>query len=177
MGWIKQGVEGFITALVFAVIAFLWLRRTALWKFYQKILNEAQQQFKKDSLDRDAWKKLWVLEWDLVGSIFVFEMDYLRNLIESNHLILWDTLNGASTELIEDKKDIICYKRYEKTIKDPEKYCELIVWNLLRSKFRYCGLFLFFNALLWSFKNKPKRVLCVDERTTITPARNFIPKK
>ena len=168
---LKQGVEGFIVAF----IAFMWFRRTALWRFYHKILKESKLQSVTEPLNRKAWEKIWVIEWDLIGSLLEFEVAFLSFLIKSSQNSLWESDHSLSEGLVEDTKDIISTEKKEKTITDREEYSEYVLRDLFIRRFSFIGIPLFFESLLWTIKHKyPKGH---SEETYTKPARNFIPKK
>jgi len=163
------GIKGFIVAF----IAFLWFRRTALWRFYYKILRDSKQLSATAPLNRKAWEQIWVIEWDLIGSLLKFEMNFLYFLIKNNQYSLWDPDQSISEELVVDKDDIVI-KKVEKAILNREDYSEHVLGKIFIRRFSFIGIPLFFESLLWSITQKPSK--SYSEEISSKPARNFIPK-
>ncbi|MBI5677440.1 MAG: hypothetical protein HZC52_02870 [Planctomycetes bacterium] len=116
-----QVFTGISTAAVaIAIITFLWKRRGRLWIFYYSIISKSIEQFKTDSLDFVKWEEIAfqncdLLVKDLSGSLFRFEIEYLRKIIIDNKYLLWISDSSTTVEKVID--DHLNLKWVEKSIK------------------------------------------------------------
>ncbi|MBI5796167.1 MAG: hypothetical protein HZA47_07645 [Planctomycetes bacterium] len=160
-----QVFTGISTAAVaIAIITFLWKRRGRLWIFYYSIISKSIEQFKTDSLDFVKWEEIAfqncdLLVKDLSGSLFRFEIEYLRKIIIGNKYLLCigDSSTTATVEKVKD--DPLKLKRVENSRKiiDHEKYCIHSLKKTYFGDFRFCGIGLFLKSIwyqLWKDKDK-----------------------
>lgn len=143
---------------VIALVTFLWYRRGRLWSFYYSVIYQSLQQIKTKSIDRIAWEKMAFENLDLLvkslfGSIFEFEMEYLRNKIIDNQHLLWIAgLSTSNEQIIENEK----VKWVEKniTITNKEEYCIHSLKKIFFTDFRFCGFCLFIKSIIYRVRKK-----------------------
>lgn len=146
------------TTTVIAVVTFLWYRRGRLWSFYYSIISQSLQQIKTNSLDRNAWEKIAFENLDslvksLFGSLFEFEMEYLRNKIIDNRHLLWIADSSTSNEEIIENGEV---KWVEKNIiiTDKEEFCIHSLKKTFFTDFRFCGFCLFIKSIIYRVRKK-----------------------
>lgn len=150
-----QVFTGISTASVaIAIITFLWKRRGRLWGFYYSIISKSIEQFKTDSLDFVKWEEIAfkncdLLVKDLSGSLFRFEIEYLRKKIIDNKDLLWNSDSSTTVEKVMD--DQLNLKWVEKSIKitDKEKFCIHSLEKAFLGDFRFCGIGLFLKSIYY----------------------------
>jgi len=142
---------------IIALVTFLWYRSGKLWNFYYSIISQSLQQIKTDSLDRNAWGKIAFENLDLLvkslfGSLFEFEMEYLRNKIINQHLLWIAGLSTRNEEIIENEK----VKWVEKniTITNKEEYCIHSLKKTFFTDFSFCGFCLFIKSIIYRVRKK-----------------------
>lgn len=144
---------------VIAVVTFLWYRRGRLWNFYYSIISQSLQQIKNDSLNRNAWEKIAFENLDLLvkslfGSLFEFEMEYLRNKITDNQYLLWVSDSSITGEKVTDNQMNIKWVQKEITITDKEEFCVHSLKKTFFTDFRFCGFFLFIKSIIYLVRKK-----------------------
>ena len=130
----------FVSSAAFlAVATFLWYRKGRLWNFYDSLNFEYEKQITENSIDRKAWEKIALdqcaeLSKELFNSLFRFEIEYLRNKIQTNQYSLWiaDSSDDGDSQI---------------TYTDKAKYCRHFLKKNFYTDFRFCGLFLFINSV------------------------------
>ncbi|MDR4507652.1 MAG: hypothetical protein MRJ65_05345 [Candidatus Brocadiaceae bacterium] len=138
---------------VIAVVTFLWYRRGRLWSFYYSIISQSLQQIEKDSLDRIAWEKIAFENLDslvknLFGSLFQFEIEYLRNKIIDNQYLLWICDSSIEGEKVIENNTVKWVEK-EITITNKEAFCSHSLKKTFFTDFRFCDLVLFINSIIY----------------------------
>ena len=136
----------FSSAAFLGVVTFLWYRKGRLWNFYDSLIAKSEKQIIENSIDREAWEEIALkqcteLSKELFNSLFRFEIEYLRNRIQTNQYSLWiaDSSNDGKSHI---------------TYTDKVKYCRHILKKIFYADLRFCGLPLFINSVKFKFSMK-----------------------
>ena len=126
---------------VIAIATFLWYRKGKLWIFYDTLLSKCTDQIKQDSLNRERWEEIALeqctfLSKETFQSLFRFEMEYLRQKVLDNRYEFWISDSEATNGI-------------EITYTDKGQYCKHVMKKLFLPDFKFCGFWLFVNALKW----------------------------
>jgi len=160
--------------ILIAVLTFLWYRRGRLWSFYYSIISQSLQQIKADSLNRSAWEKIAFKNLDLLvknlfGSLFEFEIEYLRYKITDNQYLLWVGDSSTTGEKVTDKQLNVKWVQKEITITDKEEFCLHSLKKTFFADFRFCGFVLFIKAIIYRIRKKENTGY--KERNSETPLK------
>jgi hypothetical protein len=167
--WLKS--HSYLFPAIMFISTFLWYRKSRLWKFYFNLLDDTIKQFKNAKIDRLGWEELAKksasnLVEDYFSVLFLFEIDYLRRVIENNKHTFWAADKSVTTQTIPHAEHVLARVTTTQELIDETAFCERNVSKLFYWRFAFCGLGLFVLSLFWFLFRKQRLPGQITSKTT-----------